>query len=113
MTRKQVKLLAEKSFVRRKLDSKRVLSFTKLMKRKNLREYVRAIKAIDAKNKVTIVVPSLAKKGDLSSIARLYLDKEVIYEEYPTLMVGVKIIDNDLVHYFNLKNSLENIVENI
>ena len=113
MTKKQIKLLAQKSFIRKQLDSKRVLSFTKGMKRRELREYLRAVKSIDAKNKVTIIVPSLSKfkKSDLSVFLKTYANKEIIYQEDPSLLVGVKIIDNDLVHDFNLKNSLENIIE--
>ncbi len=113
MTRKQIKLLAENSFVKKNLDQKKVLKFTKEMRRKELREYLRAIKSIDSKNKVTIIVPSLSKfkKTDLSNLSKIYIGKEIIYKEDPSLLVGVKIINNDIVQDFNLKNSLESINE--
>lgn len=113
MTKRQVKLLAKSSFLKNKLDSKRVLRISARMKRRELREYVRAIKAIEAENRITIFVPSLSqfKKSDIAELTKLYKGKEIIYKEDPTLMVGIKILNNDLVSDFNLKNSLENIVE--
>lgn len=113
MTKKQIKLLAESSFINNKLDSKRVSKFVRTMKRKELREYLRSVKLIDSKNKVIIIVPSLSKfkKIDLASFSKIYARKEIVYREDPALIVGIKVINNDLVHDFNLKNSLENITE--
>lgn len=113
MTIKQIKLLAIKSFTRNELDPKKVKLFSSNMKRKDLRNYIREIKTIDDKNKVTFVAPALKnfKKTDVSALLKHYKGKKIMYQEDPGLLVGIKVIDNDLIYDFNLKNSLENLVE--
>lgn len=113
MTVKQVKLLASKSFKKNELDPKRTKLFSAKMKRKDLRNYIREIKTLDQKNKITIVIPNLKnfKKTDISAFLKNYKNKKIIYEEDPNLLVGVKVIDNDLIYDFNLKNTLENLIE--
>lgn len=113
MTTKQIKLLAIKSFARGNLDPKRVRLFSSKMKRRDLRNYIREIKTIDAKNKVTFIVPTLKtfKKADIAELLKQYKSKRIIYQEDPNLLVGIKILDNDMISDFNLKNSLENLVE--
>lgn len=115
MTIKQIKFLSTKSFTRNDLDPKKVKIFTAKMKRKDLRNYIRAIKAIDEKNKITVIIPALKdfKKNDIAILLKHYKDKKIIYQEDPNLLVGIKIIDNDLIYDFNLKNSLENLVETL
>ena len=112
MTLKQIKLIAQKSFIKNELDYKKVKIFTSKMKRKELREYIREIKSLDSKMKVRIVVPNLKtfEKKDISSLLKKYQDKKILYEEDQSLLVGLKVIDNDLIYDFNLKNSLEELV---
>lgn len=113
MTIKQIKLLAVKSFTRNELDPKKTKFFSAKMKRKDLRNYIREIKAIDDKNKVTIVVPEMKNlnKSNISVLLKHYKGKKIIYSEDPNLLVGIKVIDNDLIYDFNLKNSLESVLE--
>lgn len=115
MTIKQIKFLSTKSFTRNELDSKKVKIFTAKMKRRDLRNYIREIKAIDEKNKITVIIPALKdfKKNDIAILLKRYKDKKIIYREDPNLLVGIKVIDNDLIYDFNLKNSLENLVETL
>lgn len=113
MTKNQIKIIAEKSFTRKDLDIKKVKIFTARMKRKELREYLRMVKLIDYRNKVTVVVPSLEKfkRNDFYEISKRFSDKKIVYRQDPQLLVGVKIIDNDQIFDFNLKNSLEEITK--
>lgn len=115
MTKAQIKIIAQKSFIRNQLDSKKVKFFTSKMKRRELRNYIRELKSIDSKNKITVVVPSIEsfKKSDISSLSEIYIGKKIVYQEDPSLMVGLKLIDNDLIYDFNLKNSFDNMIEEI
>lgn len=113
MTNQKIKQLALDSFVKNSLDGKKVNRFSAKMKRKELREYIRAIKLIDLRNKVIIIVPSLNKfrKTDLLQISKIFRGKRIEYKEDPDLLVGVKVIDNDQILNFNLKDRLDNIIE--
>lgn len=113
MTKKVIKELAQKSFVRNNLDTKRVKYFVSKMKRKEIREYIRSIKTIDAKNTVRVIFPSLTKveKSDILKLSKFYKGRKIVVGEDPSLILGVRLIDNDLVYDFNLKNSFESIIE--
>lgn len=110
MTKKQIKKLAGLSFTRNNLDDRKVDSIAKLLKRSDLKEYVRVLKSIEAQKKVQVVIPNLSmiKKGDLQKFQKMFPNKKILYEEDPSLLVGVKIINNDKVFEFSLKNNLEN-----
>lgn len=113
MTKKQISILAQKSFRNKELDSKKVKLFTAKMKRKELRGYIREIKSIDSQNKVKVFVPNLKvfNKNYVSPLLKHYKGKKIVYGEDPSLIVGIKLVDNDLIYDFNLKNSLENLTE--
>ena|SRR3989344_6068680 len=115
MTRKEIKTLALRSFIRNNLDPKKVKLFSSKMTRKQLRDYIKYIKFYDARNKITIVFPHLdkIKKTDLKAFTKLFANKKIIYHEDPSLLLGIRVINNDLVYDFNLKDSFENITQSI
>lgn len=115
MTRKEIKLIALKSFVKNNLDPKKVKLFSSKMTRKQLRDYIKYLKFYDARSKITVVVPDLdkIKKTDLKVFTKFYSEKKVIFKEDPSLLLGVRIINNDLVYDLNLKDSFEDIIQNI
>lgn len=111
MNKKQIKLLALKSFIKNNLDYKKVKTFTGKMTRADLRKYINYLKIIEARNSVTITVPDLdkVKKIDLDKVKKLYPNKKIKYLEDESLILGIKIIDNDLIHDYNLKNTFDSI----
>ncbi len=115
MTRKQIKQVALRSFVRNNLDPKKVKLFSSKMTRKQLRDYIKYLKFYDARNKIIIVVPHLdmIKKTDLKVFTKFYANKKIIYQEDPSLLLGIRVINNDLVYDLNLKDSFENIRQSI
>ncbi len=61
MTKKEIKILAQKSFSRNELNTKKVKNFAKKMNRHELRNYIRFLKELDSKKKIIIFLPSLEK----------------------------------------------------
>lgn len=112
MTKKQIKILAEDSYKNEKLDAKTVFSFAKLLNKKDLKEYISRIKKAESKKTVTILIPNIAIKTRLfeNEVKKLFNKKKVIFKEEPSLLAGLKIIDDDMVYDFNLKYTLNNIV---
>lgn len=112
MTKKQIKKLANLSFTRNNLDANKVRRIARFLKRSDLKEYVRALKSIEANKKVHVLIPNLSqlKRSDLQkTFGKIFPDKKILYEEDPSLLVGVRVINNDQVFDFNLKNTLENL----
>lgn len=115
MKKKELKLLALKSFIRGNLNPKRTKQISKNMTRRQLREYIRYLRHYEAKNKVTIEVADLKKvdKSTLSKITKVYPGKKIELLEDPNLILGLRVTYNDLIYDYNLKNNLEIIVEQI
>lgn len=115
MRKTEIKLLAFKSFTRGKIDSKKVKLFSAKMKRKELRDYIRFLKLIDTRTKVLVEVADLNKldKSYLRKIEKLYPGKQIEISQNPDLILGLRITNDDLIYDYNLKNNMENIIEQI
>lgn len=110
MTKKQIKQLVKLSFVRNNLDPKRVLRFAKIMKRSELRDYVKYLKAQIASKQVIIQVTKIEeidKPKIQKQFGRLFPNKKIHLEENRDLILGLRVIDNDKIYDFNLKNYFE------
>ncbi len=116
MTKKQMKILVKASFNRDNLDSKKILRFAGKMKRSELREYIKYLKVKIAAKTVYIFVPNLEEIDSSKTkkqFSKFFPDKKIIFEEDPDLLLGLRIVDNDKIYDFNLKNSFENITSYI
>lgn len=109
MTKKQIKQLALQSYSKNELDQQKVFRIAKLLKRKDLREYIRTLKNLEREKTVTVVLPEIkVDKKDLDKQFRTaFPNKKIKYELDPSLLVGVRIIDNDLVYDLNLRDTLK------
>lgn len=110
--RLRLKILATQSYTRGDLDPKKVESIARILKRSQLRQYLRAIKKLEESRKVVVVFSrfdDFKKEGLKKTFAKLYPDKKIVFEEDKSLIVGVKVINNDEIFEFNLNNTLDNL----
>jgi len=111
MTKREIRTLAMGSYTKNILDSKKVRQISKLLKLVDLRLYVKELKRIEAKKVVKVIVPNkkFIASSLLNKIKLSFKGKRIIIEEDPSLILGIKIVDNDLIYDLNLKNTLENL----
>src|SRR5579859_62923 len=108
MKKKDIKKLALLSFTQENINPKKVKKLVSLMTRKELRQYVKFLNLIDSERKIKIFVPSLEniKSGELTkSISKIFPNKRVLLEEDPNLLLGVRILNKDILYDYNLKNT--------
>lgn len=115
MTKRQIDKLVLESYTGEDLSAKKVEKLTEGISRKDLKMYIRALKNWERKTSVEILIPDekYKKNLNLNLIKSLFPKKKIKYNIDSTLITGVKIINQDMTYDFNLKNTLENIVENI
>ena len=115
MLKKQIKLLALGSYTNKQLDAGKAKQISKLLKLTDLRAYIKELKKIESKKSVRLIIPNKKMIGAsaLNSVKSSFRNKKVIVEEDPSLILGMKIVDNDLVYEVNLKNALENFKKHI
>ncbi|HYM65380.1 MAG TPA: F0F1 ATP synthase subunit delta [Candidatus Sulfotelmatobacter sp.] len=111
MTKKQIVSIASKSFTNNRLDSKKVNRIIRLLKRKELKIYIKALKILENNKTVTIFSPKKDKRNNLLNDFKLiFPDKKIIFKEDPSLIAGIRVINSDDVYDFNIKNSLKSLV---
>lgn len=108
MKKDSVKLLAKDTFIKGRIDDKRAIKIASLLKRDDLKVYIKSLKDINARKTVFISVPSEDNIPSLiKEFERLFPNKKISIDLDPTLMAGIRIIDYDNVYELSLKDILE------
>jgi F0F1-type ATP synthase delta subunit len=114
MNIKQIKRLAVLSYTKNQLDIKTVNKIINQLDRKGLKTYIKAVKNIEKAKTVIIFTPSNNNKQNIENLVnKIFPDKKVLIKQDESLIAGVKVINNDDVYDFNLRNTLENLVQYI
>lgn len=108
MTKKQIKELVNASYIKDKLDAKKVEKIAALLSRADLKEYIRALKLAEKSHTVSLVLPDTKLYNNNRKFwESTFKNKRIVVEEDPSLLLGIKVINNDMVYDMTLKNNLE------
>lgn len=110
MNRRVLKQLVSESYSGNELDQGKVEKIAKVLKRRELKEYIKALKNRENQMKVTIAAANDIEIDEFL-LSELFPEKKIDFQKDPDLLLGVKITDNDLVYNFNLKSRLEKLIE--
>src|SRR3990167_7887065 len=108
MNKKKIDELIGASY--RYIDQKKVEKIASLLSIKDLKKYINGLKLGEKENTLIISSSSPLNNQDLKKIIKLFPYKKIILEKDPSLMLGMRIVDNDIVYDFTLKNSLHRIL---
>ena len=110
MTKKIIAQLVAASYTKDTLDSKKVEKVVKLLSRSDLKLYIRGLKLAEKQKTITLVLPDkkFYNKSLLSGTK-----KRVVVMEDPSLLLGAKIIDNDMVYDVSLKNNITEFIQSL
>lgn len=111
MSNKKIKTLIESSYKNNELDLEKVSKIADYLTKQDLKHYIRELKNEEYKRRLIITLPFTQGEGKL--FEKLFPNRTIIYKKDPSLMVGVKILDNDILYEFNLKNTFSNIISYI
>ncbi len=107
-----LKRLVMESYATGDLDATKVNKIVRLLSKKELRLYIRALKNWEQQHRVVLEVPD--KKGiELEEFEGLFPDKKIVITVDPTLLLGMRLTDNDDVYEMSLKHTLDKITEHI
>ena len=111
MTKKKIKDLVLASYKNDSLDAEKVDSIADNLPKYDLKRYIRYLKIEENKRSIIVTLPFT--QGERKILGELFPNRTIIYKKDPFLMAGVKIIDNDTLYEFDLKDTLDNIVSHI
>ena|SRR5579859_8075027 len=108
MFKKDIKKLAQVSYTNDNFDEEKVEKISNLLRKKDLKEYIRALKLIEKQKEIIVALPDIKSynKSD-NFFEKLFIKKRIIYQDEPSLFLGLRITDNDMVYDINLKSRLE------
>lgn len=113
MKKKQLKKLVEYSYNKENLNETNTQAIANLLSRKDLKQYINALKAHENKSTVTISIPSEPSAEIISLFKKTYKNKQVLFDIDPSLLLGVRIVENDMVYNGSLQKRLEDLSEKI
>ncbi|HYK08845.1 MAG TPA: hypothetical protein VEW42_05090 [Candidatus Eisenbacteria bacterium] len=110
MTKKIISQLVEASYTKGQLDNKKVERVAKLLTRADLKKYIRGLKLVEKANTISLVLPDskLYNKSLLGNVK-----KQVKVLEDKSLLLGIKVIDNDTVYDMSLKSNIERFIQSL
>lgn len=111
MNKKILKTIVAKSYKNDILDSNKVYAIADSLSRYELKQYIRSLKNYE--NKKNVIVTTSFSIDNHKVFEKLFLNKKIVYKVDPFLILGIKILNNDNVYEFNLKNTLDHIVSHI
>lgn len=111
MNSKKIDKLVLASYSNNLLDRKTVNKISTLLSKSDLKKYINQLKLSEKKK--NLIVSSPINNPDLKKIEKLFPNKKILFKKDPSLMLGVRIVDNDIVYELTLKNSLDKIISHI
>lgn len=110
MRKKIIKELALKSYNDIDLDEGIVDSIADRLSRHDLKLYIKELKNYEKKKNVYISLPYPPNKDEKDKVQILFPKKKISYIIDPSLVIGLKITNNDLITEMNLKHTLDDIM---
>lgn len=111
MNSKKINNLVLASYKGNLLSQKNVGRISCLISNSDLKKYINGLKAMEKKK--SLIVSSPTNNLDLRKFEKLFPNKKIIFSKNPSLMLGVSVVDNDIIYEFTLKNSLDKIINYI
>lgn len=111
MNSKNIDKLVIYSYTNDFLDQEKVNKMATLLSKSDLKKYINGLKLREKKK--SLVISSPINNQNLKKFEKLFPNKKIIFKIDPTLMLGMKIVDNDIVYEFTLKHYLDKILSYI
>lgn len=111
MNSKKINRLVAASYKNSYLDQKKINKIASLISRSDLKKYINGLKL--AEKKRNLIISSPTNNQDLGKFEKLFPHKKIVFKKDPSLMLGMQIVDNDVVYEFTLRNSLDKMLNYI
>jgi len=111
MDKKILDKLIQASYNGNCLDQKKVNKIASLISKPDLKKYINGLKLVEKKK--NLIISSPINDQDLRKFENLFPKKKIILKKDSSLMLGVRVVDNDIAYEFTLKNSLDKILNYI
>ena len=112
MTKKLLSQLIAFSYEKNTLNSKNVNKIVSYLNRSDLKQYIKGLKMHE--KQISVFIDLSANNDEIKDkFAKIFPNKKIVLGVDPSLMLGVRILDNDKLYEMNLKSNLNRILSYI
>ncbi len=101
------KQLVDASYTNGRFDQQKIFAIAKHLTRGQLKSYIKALKRSQASSLVYLFVPFGKIDKYMPALSKLFPKKQIVVQEDTSLLLGIRIKDNDNVYEANLKHTLD------
>lgn len=116
INKKTIKKLAIASFNKTDLSEAKVRRISSVLERRELKDYIKALRKIESKKTVTLIVPD-EEIESVEAIAQklriAYPNKKVMIKVDPSLIAGIKVVNDDLIYEVSIKQILDDLINKL
>lgn len=114
MTQKDIKQLVLGSYTKNQLDERKVEKIASLLTKTELKTYIRLLKLEEKKHKIylalaTKTIYNKARK----EFEKAFEGKEIVFTEDPSLLLGIRVLDNDMLYEVSLSDRLNQLAQTV
>jgi len=108
--KKQLEELIKASYKNGHLDEKEVKEIADNLNRNMLKAYINLLKLEERKKMIFVTTPKPLTIKDREKIRNLFPKKKLIEQIDPTMIGGIKIVENDEAYEFDLNRIFHDII---
>lgn len=105
--------LVVKSYKGESLDPAIVELIANKLSRRELKQYIKLLKRSEHKKEVIVTVPKSMTSEERDMIQKLFTGKRIVYTVDPTMISGIRIVDNDVEYELSLDQILEDLIAHV
>jgi F0F1-type ATP synthase delta subunit len=106
----KLKKLVKDSYTNGQLNQETVELIADHLDRKSLKEFLRLLKREEAKHEVSVTSAEALSKTDQEKLQKLFEGKKLYYTVDPSMITGIKVIENDQEFEINLNRTFHDIM---
>lgn len=108
--KKQIEELVQASYKDDQLDQETVKKIADKLNRSMLKLYISYLKQEEKKKMVFVTTPKPLKSADREKIKSLFPKKKIIEEIDPSMIGGIKVVENDEAFEMDLNRTFHDII---
>ena len=109
--KKKLQNLVELSYKNGNLDQETVALIASKLSRRELKQFIRLLIQEENKKQVFVTASTELDKASREKIQHLFPDKKVVSTVDPSMISGIKVVENDVEFEINLNRRFHDIIQ--
>lgn len=113
MNKKKLQELVQASYIHEDLDEKSVKMIADRLNRNILKQYISLLKQEEKKKMIFVTTPKPLTTKEKEKIKSLFPKKKIVEQIDPSMIAGIKIVQNDEAYEMDLNQTFHDIIRSV